>query len=244
MAEGNEAVAIPAPSSFLVPQLLSSGTAGPDRFSQDGDSNPPVPESPPEENGDIWDQAKLIVAILNGSAHRYEELIRPFHQRIYRIALMHMKDEEDARDIAQESFLKAFLKLSTFQGRSQFSTWLTSITINEARNRLRQRSYQQQNFYSETSGMENTEYISRVPDHRETPSQLIERQELNQLLQRAIDNLKDDYRDVFVLRVVNELSTCETAARLKITNALVKTRLHRARAILQASLAPVYIGDR
>ncbi len=178
----------------------------------------------------------LIVAILSGDTRLYEVLIQPYQQRVYRAALLHMKDEEDARDVAQESLLKAFLKLNTFQGRSQFSTWLTSITINEARNRLRQRGSVQMRSAGSRSEGEGPEFVATVPDTREIPSQFVERQELNCLLKQAVEELSSDYRNVFELRVMQELSTCETAELLKITSASVKTRLHRARSLLQVSL--------
>ncbi|MBB5061112.1 RNA polymerase sigma-70 factor (ECF subfamily) [Granulicella aggregans] len=182
----------------------------------------------------------LICAILRGETQLYELLIRPYQQRIYRAALQHMKDEEDAREVTQESLLKAFLKLNTFQGRSQFSTWLTSITINEARNRLRQHRYLRMMSVDDRSGGEGKDIAASLPDTREIPLQLLERQELSCLLKRALDDLSSDYRTVFELRVIQELSTCETAERLKITSASVKTRLHRARSSLQISLRSTY----
>lgn len=179
---------------------------------------------------------ELIAAILSGETHLYEMLIQPYQQRVYRAALFHLKDEEDARDVVQESFLKAFLKLNTFQSRSQFSTWLTSITINEARNRIRQRSSFQMISVGRHSNSEGMEFVASVPDTRETPSQFLERQELSCLLKQAVEGLSYNYRNVFELRIMQELSTCETAKRLKITSTSVKTRLHRARSLLQVSL--------
>jgi RNA polymerase sigma-70 factor (ECF subfamily) len=147
-----------------------------------------------------------------------------------------MKNEEDARDVAQETMLKGFLKLGTFQGRSKFSTWLTSITINEARNRLRHRSYLHRRSTGGLPESEGAEFVSLVPDTRENPSQFLERQELSYLLEQAVNGLSSDYRKVFELRVMQDMSTRETAELLKITNALVKARLHRARSSLQVSL--------
>lgn len=182
------------------------------------------------------DENDLISAIVSGSTHLYEVLVRPYLQRIYRIALVRMKNEEDARDVAQESLLKAFLKLNTFQGRSQFSTWLTSITINEARNRLRNRTWVKTQSASNCSESDGVESVALLADTREIPSQFLERQELGRVIEKAVAGLSADYRNVFVLRVVQELSTCETAALLQITSDSVKTRLHRARTLLQASL--------
>ncbi len=186
----------------------------------------------------------LIVAILSGDTYLYEVLIQPYEDRVYRVALLHMKDEEDARDVAQESLLKAFLKLNTFQGRSQFSTWLTSITINEARNRLRQRNSLKMRSVASRSEAEGAEFVASIPDTREIPSQFIERQELSCLLKQAVEELSSDYRSVFKLRVIQELSTCETAELLKITSASVKTRLHRARSLLQVSLRSNWCDQR
>lgn len=178
----------------------------------------------------------LIVAILSGDTHLFEVLIQPYEDRVFRVALLHMKDEEDAREVTQESLLKAFLKLNTFQGRSRFSTWLTSIAISQARNRLRQRNSLKRRSVAIRAEAEGAELVASVPDTHELPSQSIERQELSCLLMQAVEKLPSDYRRVFKLRVIQELSTRETAELLKITSASVKTRLHRARSLLQLSL--------
>lgn len=181
-------------------------------------------------------ESDLISGILSGSSHLYDVLIQPYHHRVYRAALLHVKDEEDARDVAQESLLKAFLKLDTFEQRSQFSTWLTSITINEARNRLRRRSHLQMRSTGSRPESDGAEFVASVPDTRENPSQFVERQELSYLLEQAVNGLSSDYRKVFELRVIQNMSTGETAQLLKITSASVKARLHRARSSLQVSL--------
>ncbi|SFS17896.1 RNA polymerase, sigma subunit, SigW [Granulicella pectinivorans] len=179
----------------------------------------------------------MISAILCGSTHLYGTLILPYQTRLYRIAFSHMKNEEDAKDVAQESLLKGFIKLHTFQRRSRFSTWLIGITINEARNRLRRSSsFPMQSL--DHSLLDGSTVTRNVSDAGETPAQSLERQELRRTLLRAMEALSEDYRQVFVLRVMQELTTFETAKTLKISIALVKTRLHRARVMLQASLGP------
>ena len=84
------------------------------------------------------DEAEMIASILAGDTEHYHELIRPYERRVYKMALSLMKNQADAEDVAQESFLKAFRKLADFRGQAKFSTWLISITLNEARGRLRQ----------------------------------------------------------------------------------------------------------
>lgn len=189
-------------------------------------------------------ESDLISGILSGSSHLYDVLIQPYQHRVYRAALLHMKDEEDARDVAQESLLKAFLKLDTFEGRSQFSTWLTSITINEARNRLRRRSHLQMRSTAGRPESDGAESVALVADTRENPSQFVERQELSYLLEQAVNGLSSEYRKVFELRVMQDMSIRETAALLEITNASVKARLHRARSSLQVSLTSTRAGRR
>lgn len=86
------------------------------------------------------DEAQMIAAILGGDTQQYHALIRPYERSVYKMALSFMKNESDAEDVAQEAFLKAFRNLATFRGQAKFSTWLISITLNEARGRLRQQS--------------------------------------------------------------------------------------------------------
>ena len=84
------------------------------------------------------DEARMIASILAGNVEGYHELIRPYEHSVYRMALSFMKNEADAEDVAQEAFLKGFRRLADFRGEAKFSTWLISIALNEARNRLRQ----------------------------------------------------------------------------------------------------------
>jgi RNA polymerase sigma-70 factor (ECF subfamily) len=88
----------------------------------------------------VRDEARMIALILGGDTEQYHELIRPYERSVYKMALSFMKNESDAEDVAQEAFLKAFRKLSDFRGQAKFSTWLISITLNEARGRLRRQA--------------------------------------------------------------------------------------------------------
>ena len=183
------------------------------------------------------DEAKMIASILAGDTERYHELIRPYEHRVYVMALSFMKDQAEAEDVAQEAFLKAYRNLATFRAEAKFSTWLISITLNEARTRLRSQGRMPTESLDDTSeGSHVSPALLR--DWREVPLEALERAEVRQMLQEAITSLPDIYRTVFILRDVEELSVDETASTLKISIANVKVRLHRARMMLQKQLTP------
>jgi RNA polymerase sigma-70 factor, ECF subfamily len=185
------------------------------------------------------DEAQMIASILAGDTQLYHQLIRPYERSVYMMALSYMKNEADAEDVAQEAFLKAFHHLATFRSEAKFSTWLIGIALNEARSRLRREATLRME--SIDNPADDGGHISPaiLRDWREVPSEALERKEVRQLLQEAITNLPDIYREVFVLRDVEELNNVETAAALSITVGNVKVRLHRARLMLQKQLAPL-----
>jgi RNA polymerase sigma-70 factor (ECF subfamily) len=184
------------------------------------------------------DEAQMIAAILAGDTQQYHELIRPYERSVYKMALAFMKNESDAEDTAQEAFLKAFRKLADFRGQAKFSTWLISITLNEARGRLRRQSTVPMESLDQTP--EEGGHISPalLRDWREVPSEALERKEIRAILIEAIGNLSPLYREVLLLRDVEEFSIEETATALTITPGTVKVRLHRARMMMQKELAP------
>jgi RNA polymerase sigma-70 factor (ECF subfamily) len=191
-------------------------------------------------DGDLLtrDEARMIASILAGDTEQYHELIRPYERSVYKMALSFMKNESDAEDVAQEAFLKAFRKLIEFRGEAKFSTWLISITLNEARGRLRRQGLVRMESLDETP--EEGGHISPalLRDWREIPSEALERKEVRQMLEDAIGNLSPLYREVLLLRDVEEFSIEETAMALSITTGNVKVRLHRARMMMQKELAP------
>ena len=183
-------------------------------------------------------EAELIDAILAGDTQLYHELIRPHERSVYMMALSYMKNETEAEDVTQEAFVRAFRKLSSFRSESKFSTWLISITLNEARSRLRRQSTVRMESLDQPQNEETTVSPALLRDWREIPSQAVERAEVRVLLQEAIEALPDIYREVFLLRDVEELNIKETAEALNISISAVKVRLHRARIMLQKQLAP------
>jgi RNA polymerase sigma-70 factor (ECF subfamily) len=185
------------------------------------------------------DEAQMIAAILAGDIQLYHQLIRPYERSVYMMALSYVKNEADAEDVAQEAFLKAFHHLATFRSESKFSTWLVGIALNEARSRLRREGLLRMDSLDDTTEDGGPVSPAILRDWREVPSEALERKEIRQMLQDAITGLPEKYREVFILRDVEELNIFETAAALRITVGNVKVRLHRARLMLQKQLSPL-----
>jgi RNA polymerase sigma-70 factor, ECF subfamily len=183
-------------------------------------------------------EAEMIAAILSGDTQLYHELIRPHERSVYMMALSFMKNDADAEDVTQEAFIKAFRHLSTFRAESKFSTWLISITLNEARSRLRQQASNRTESLDESPEEGGTISPALLRDWREIPSETLEREEIRKLIQIAIEGLPEIYREVFLLRDVEEFNINETALALNISIPSVKVRLHRARMMLQKQLTP------
>ena len=181
----------------------------------------------------------MIAAILGGEIQLYHELIRPYERSVYVMALSYMKNNEaDAEDVAQEAFIRAFRKLESFRAESKFSTWLISITINEARTRLRRQALVRMEPLDQLPNEDKRISPALLRDWREIPSEAVQREEVRNLIQLAVEQLPDIYREVFLLRDVEELTISETAEALNISIPSVKVRLHRARMRLQKQLAP------
>ena len=184
------------------------------------------------------DEARMIASILDGDVQLYHQLIRPYERSVYVKSLSYMKNETDAEDVAQEAFLKAYRHLASFRGEAKFSTWLVGIALNEARERLRRDGAVRMESIDHMSEEGGHDLPAILHDRREIPSETLERKEIRQMLQAAIAGLPNIYREVFLLRDVDELSVIETAEALTISISNVKVRLHRARTLLQKTLTP------
>jgi RNA polymerase sigma-70 factor (ECF subfamily) len=187
---------------------------------------------------EVRDEGQMIATIIAGDSQLFHELIRPYERRVYAMALSFLHNEADAEDAAQEAFLKAFRSLASFRGEAKFGTWLISITLNEARSRIRRRDAVKMESLDEPPDDQGHTSPALLRDWKEIPSEALERKEVRGLLQRAISALPQIYREVFQLRDIEQLSVNEAAAALGITTASVKVRLHRARMMLQKNLAP------
>ena len=184
------------------------------------------------------DEQSLIARICKGEPSLFATLVKPYERRVYATALALLRDDADAQDVAQEAILKAFANLRQFRGESRFSTWLIQITVNETR--MRQRK-QRADLFEPIAELQDEEgaYTPRdFADWREIPSEALERSEIRALLAKALASLAQKYREVFILRDVEQISIEETAEVLNISIASVKTRLLRARLMLRDILAP------
>lgn len=183
-------------------------------------------------------EAEMIAAVLAGDTAVFHRLIQPYERSVYVMALTLLKNEADAEEVAQETFLKAFRNLSAFRMESRFGTWLVSIALNEARGRLRSsRRLPTDSLDEELDGHAKIS-PALLRDWREIPSETLERAEVRKLLRDAIESLPPIYRDIFTLRDVQELAVSECAEALGIGLSAAKVRLHRARLLLQKELAP------
>jgi RNA polymerase sigma-70 factor (ECF subfamily) len=184
-------------------------------------------------------EARIIAAILAGQKELFHDLIRPYERHVYVMTFAILKNEADAEEVTQEAFLKAWRALASFRAESRFGTWLVSIALNEARGRLRRKNQAPMDSIDET-GEDDTPRISPalLRDWREIPSEMLERAEVRTILRAAIENLPVIYREIFLLRDLEELSVNECAAALGISVSAAKVRLHRARLLLQKELAP------
>ena len=183
--------------------------------------------------------AELIARILAGERGLFHELIRPYEKSIYFAAFSILQNEQDAEDAAQETVLKALKNLHGFRAEAKFSTWLVSIAINEARARLRHaRVLKFESVDQPAEDGEGNITPAVITDWREVPLEALERKELRQMLQSAIAGLPEIYREVLLLRDVEEMNIADTAKALEVSEGVVKTRLLRARLMLQKTLAP------
>lgn len=178
----------------------------------------------------------MIEKVLGGQTETFHELIRPYERSVYMMTLSLLRNEAEAEDAAQETFIKAYRALGRFRAEARFSTWLISIALNEARARLRRKQPALTDSIDDTA--EGSVIPAQLTDWREIPSASLERQEVRTLIRRALAELPLAYREVFVLRELEERNVQETADALGITIASVKMRLHRARLMLQKQLAP------
>jgi len=188
-------------------------------------------------------EAQLIKRICDGEREAFYELVHPYERMIYAIAISILKNPADAEEVAQEAVLKAFSNLVSFRGDAKFSTWLAQITYNEAKMKLRKARPHLYESIDAQQQNEDGDYSPRdFADWRPIPSELLEVSEIRETLLNAINLLSSTYREVLVLRDVQLLSIKETTTILGISEAAVKTRLHRARLLLRDNLAPGFDG--
>ena len=173
---------------------------------------------------------EVVARVIAGETPLFEVLMRRHNQRVYRAARAILRDDREAEDVVQEAYVNAYAHLAQFDGRAKFSTWLTKIAVYEAL--LRAKRSARDNPLDDRT--ENDAMLPTAPSP--DPERLAFGSELRVLIESAIDSLGDGYREVFMLRQVEGLSTAETAEALGISEDVVKTRLSRARHAMQHHL--------
>lgn len=172
------------------------------------------------------------------------ELIRRYNQRLFRIARGVVRDESEAEDIVQETYVRAFTGLDGFRGEAAFSTWLTRIALNEAVGRMRRRQPTVELAEAEAEQGETPRLVLSLIQPTESPESSTGRAEVRRMLERALEELPEPFRMAFLLRDIEGLTVEETATLLSIRPETVKTRLFRARRLmrrqLQEALSPAF----
>ena len=187
----------------------------------------------------VLGEAELISRVIAGERDLFYDLIKPCERAAFMTAFSVVGNKADAEEIVQEAALNAYKALGGFRREAKFSTWLLQITLNEARTRLRRsRSVSETSLQDLGDDREGDYTAAILTDWREIPSDALERKELRQILRRAVNGLPQKYREVLILRDVEEMNITETAQLLGITRGLVKTRLYRARLMMQRMVAP------
>jgi RNA polymerase sigma-70 factor (ECF subfamily) len=182
------------------------------------------------------DESTLVVQARDGDARAFGELVRRYEGKIFRLAQHITQNREDAEDVLQETFLKAYEHLDQFKGDSKFYTWIVRIAVNQALMKLRRRKTDKSVSLDETIDTGEDTITREIAAWDEDPEQRFSRDELGEILDTAVESLEPPYRSVFVLRDIEELSTEETAEALNLSVPAVKSRLLRARLQLREKL--------
>src|ERR1700682_4363191 len=185
----------------------------------------------------VAEELSLVRAAKQGDDAAFEELVRRYDRNVFRIAQHITQNREDAEDVVQEAFLKAYGNLAKFQEQSKFYTWLLRIAVNEALMKLRRRRPERTVSLDEEVKTEEDSLPREVADWSPNPEQQYNQAELRDILTRTIQGLPASFRTVFVLRDVEGLSTEETAEALDLSIPAVKSRLLRARLQLRERLS-------
>jgi len=185
------------------------------------------------------DDAALAASVASGDPAAFELLMRRHNRRLYRLARATLRDDADAEDALQETYLRAIKAIGGFRGESSLATWLSRLLLHECLDRLRREGRRRDIAQMvSTDADEHVEHESmNDPSPHGTPHDLAERAEVRALLERKLDELPEAFRTVFVLRGVEEMDVSEVAQCLGIPEATVRSRFFRARSLLRGLLA-------
>jgi RNA polymerase sigma-70 factor (ECF subfamily) len=184
-------------------------------------------------DGQAGTDEEVVARVLGGETALFEIIMRRYNQRLYRVARSILRNDEEAEDVAQDAYVRAYQHLSQFAGRAKFSTWLTRIAVHEALSRLSRRTrFEAIDALAEFQADKMKELQSTAPN----PEQQASTVEAGSLLEQTILALPEGYRAVLMMRDIEGMNTAETAECLDITEENVKVRLHRARALMRREL--------
>ncbi len=198
--------------------------------------NPVTMEAIQSSRVEPGEELALVRAAKSGDISAFEQLVKRYDRNIFRLAQHITQNREDAEDVVQEAFLKAYTHLNGFQEQSKFYTWLVRIAVNESLMKLRRRRADKTVSLDQEIETEENSMPREVTDWRPNPEQVYKQAEMNQILAKTIGGLPGGFRAVFVLRDVEGLSTEETAEALQLSVPAVKSRLLRARLQLRERL--------
>jgi RNA polymerase sigma-70 factor (ECF subfamily) len=189
-------------------------------------SQPIITPAPVADQAAGLTDAEVVAAVLGGNAALYEVVMRRHNRMLFRLARSVVRDDDEARDVVQAAYVSAYYHLNQFRGPDGFRSWLARIAINEAYARTRR-----------AAPVVDPDHVLTLPawDGAE-PENAVIGNDLLRIVQAAIDRLPEEFRSVFMLRGVEQLSIAETAELLGLKPATVKTRFHRARRLLQEAL--------
>lgn len=196
-------------------------------------------KAPMDKSGEQF----LIERIRAGEHDYFHELIQPYERRSFLIAYTILRNQSDAEDVVQQAMFKIFLHLDQLAEADKFSQWAMRIVENEAKMHIRKRRqylYESLDEEAAGSGQMKSFQPKQFADWRDLPNEIVEREEVRAAVLDALSTLPEIYREVFVLRDMEHLSTVEAAETLNISIPMVKTRLYRARLMMREALTPIF----
>lgn len=185
-----------------------------------------------------YSDEELVALARQGGENAIRVLVKRNNRRLFRVARAVMRDDSEAEDVVQETYVRAFTKLDSFRGGAQFSTWLTRIALNEALGRVRRRRPTAELAELDVAAGPQGGSVIKFPTSSmpAAADSELARSQVREFLEKAVDDLPDVFRTVFILRDIEEMSIEETADQLSLKPETVKTRLHRARRLMRTAV--------
>jgi RNA polymerase sigma-70 factor (ECF subfamily) len=181
--------------------------------------------------------AAMVAAVLDGDPEAYRVLVERYERRIYHVVYGMVRSPEDAKDLAQDAFIKAFQNLHRFRLESKFYTWLCRIAMNVAIDHLRKQKHRRHSEFDDSRGGSEGAQVVRLHSAKDDPAANVARSQLNKTIMDAVETLPDDQKQVLILRELEDMPYKEIAEVLGIPEGTVMSRLYYARRRLQEMLS-------